>query len=87
MQQPILDRLYAGEVMTGVISYITPWGAYVTIDGIVSGMLKNYDFSDDGTEVWKIHPRFSKIKVKYKRTNKRGLFFFFRRKKNRNAKV
>ena len=81
LQQPILDRLYAGEVLTGIVTYITPWGAYVTIDGVVSGMLKNYDFSDDGTEVWKAHPKFSKIKVKYKKTNKKGNILLYPEKK------
>lgn len=81
LKKPILEKLYAGEVMTGVVTYITPWGAYVTIGGVVSGIMKNFDFADDGTEIWKVHKKYSKIKVKYKKTTNKGTIVFLPEKK------
>jgi len=76
VEKPILEKLYAGEVLEGIITYITPFGAYITIDGKLSGLMKNYDFSDDGTEIREIYSKYSKIKVKYKKTTLNGNIVF-----------
>ena len=69
--RPIIDLLEKGEILEGKVVYETNYGAYIDIKG-VQGFLKNIDFSDDGTEVTKIYPKGSIIKVKFKRYSQNG---------------
>lgn len=82
-EEPILKRLLAGEVMKGTVTYTTPYGVYISIKGVVSGMMKNYDFSDDGTEIREIYPKYSDIRVKYKKTTKNGNILFLPEQKRK----
>lgn len=72
LRKPILEKLYRGDTLEGIITHIVPHGAYVNIGG-VSGLLKNSDFSMDGTaSISSFYKEFQKIKVKYYRTSNKG---------------
>lgn len=83
LSKPIMDKLLGGEVLKGMVSYITPYGAYINIDGVVSGFMKNYDFSDDGTEIREIYPKYSTIEVKFKKYSSNGNIIFLPAKKRK----
>jgi ribosomal protein S1 len=83
LRKPIMDRLEAGEIMKGTVTYTTPYGAYINIDGVLSGLLKNYDFADDGTEVREVYKKYSQIEVKYKKTSENGNILFLPAKKKK----
>lgn len=74
-RKPILEKLYRGDVLEGIITHIVPHGAYVNIGG-VSGLLKNSNFSSDGTAVSAVYKEFQKIRVKYLKTSDKGNIIF-----------
>jgi len=80
LKKPIMEKLNNGEVVEGNITYILNHGAYVSI-GMVSGLLKNQNFSDDGTRVGDIYREGEKIRVKLLRMSERGNLLFAPEKK------
>lgn len=68
----IMEKLANGEIVEGKIVNILKHGAYVEIDGAVSGLLKNTDFAEDYTSVGEVHKLGDRIKVKYNKTSEKG---------------
>lgn len=73
--KPYIEKLEQGEVVEGQITYLTPHGAQITV-GPITGFMRNYDFSDDGTEIRQVYTRWSPIKVKLKKVSSKGTYIF-----------
>lgn len=67
----IIEALEKGEVLTGTVSNILPYGAYIDIDG-VTGLLKNFDFAADSTMIGEVKHVGDKIAVCLKGYSKNG---------------
>lgn len=70
--KPVMDRLKNGEILEGIIVYALNYGVYVNIAG-VQGLLKNHNFSNDGTKVTDVYSVGSFIKVKLDKITDKGL--------------
>lgn len=75
-EAPILEKLLAGEVVEGIIANLLDHGAYINIGGSVEGLMKNIDFSDDGTCMKDVCNVGESIRVKYLKTSSKGTFIF-----------
>lgn len=75
-EAPILEKLFAGEVIEGVIANLVDHGAYINIGGAVEGLMKNIDFSDDGTCMKDVCNVGESIRIKYLKTSSKGTFIF-----------
>lgn len=84
--KPILDKLMNGEVLEGKVVYTTPHGAYINVGG-VQGFLKNFDFSDDGTEVRQAYPKGSLIRIKFRKYTKNGNLIFAPEERKHGEKI
>lgn len=73
-KKPILEKLKNGESLTGYIIKIFPHGAYVSIgtSGTVTGLLKNVNYSNDGTTIMERCREGEPIKVKFLRYSGKG---------------
>lgn len=79
---PVIERLENGDVLTGLVLNAVQSGAYIAV-GDVTGLMKNEDFSDDGSEIRDYYQRGSEIKVKYKKRSKNGLIYFLPEEKRK----
>ena len=83
--KPIYDALYNGEVIEGVITNILNYGAYISLGG-VPVLMKNMDFSDDGTAISEKYKELSTIRVKYHKTSSNGTIIVKPEKRHRGFK-
>ena len=81
---PVMERLKNGEVLTGIVLNAVQSGAYIAV-GDVQGLMKNDDFSDDGSEIRDHYQRGSKIRVKFKRISKGGCIYFLPEEKKKGT--
>lgn len=66
--KPVYESLYAGEIVEGIVTHIVKYGAYIDLGG-VPVLLKNVNFSDDGTAVSEKYKVGMPIQVKYLKTS------------------
>lgn len=66
MRSDVLDRLQRGESVTARVINLLKYGAYVEIDGVLTAMLKNTDFSDEFITTKEVLRKGDEVVVKMK---------------------
>lgn len=69
--KPVTDALISGKVMKGTIIRIVPHGAYISVQGVHT-LMRNKDFSDNGTTIKEMYREGQPIKVVYSKTTDKG---------------
>ena len=65
----VLQQLKEGEVFEGRIINILKYGAYVEVEGVLTALLKNKDFSDGFTSIKEVFKKNDTLKVKLQRVS------------------
>lgn len=83
---PYREKLFNGEVVEGVITNILDHGAYISVGG-VEGLMRNSDFSDDGTAMKDVCSIGEHIRVKYLKTSTLGTYIYVPEKKRQGDSI
>lgn len=65
-REDVLQRLKAGEVFEGKVINILKYAAYIEIEGVLTALLKNTDFSDGFMSIKEVLKKGDTVKVKLK---------------------
>lgn len=84
LRAPVLEKLKNNEILTGRVINAVRSGAYIAV-GDVSGLMKNEDFSDDGSEIRDYYQRGAEIKVRLKKIRKNGTVYFLPEEKRKGT--